>query len=164
MSDQNPFLTIDQQIMGDAYTSTEPMDNLIVLCDDFGSRFGGTEGERQAAEFFQRKFEQYGLTNVHLEPIEYIGWTRGEARLEITAPIQKSLPCITLPHSPPADLHGVIYDVGDGAPKEFDRLADKIDGNIVMTTSVGTLISSNRSFAGGSRSRLGLSFTKCHPD
>ena len=100
MSHQNPFLSIDQQIVGDAYTSTEPMDNLIVLCDDFGSRFGGTEGERQAAEFFKQKLEQYGLTNVRLEPVEYIGWTRGKASLEITSPIQKTISCITLPHSP----------------------------------------------------------------
>ena len=136
MPQQNPFLSIDQQIVGDAYTSTEPMDNLIVLCDDFGSRFGGTEGERQAAEFFKKKLEQYGLTNVHLEPVEYIGWTRGKAILEITAPIQKTIPCITLPHSPPADLQGVIFDMGDGATQDFDRRAGEIEGKIVMTTSV----------------------------
>ena len=35
----NPFLTQDQQIVGDIFTSTEPLDNLITLCDDFGSRF-----------------------------------------------------------------------------------------------------------------------------
>jgi len=135
MSHQNPFLPIDQKIAGDVYTSTEAMDNLIILCDDFGSRFGGTEGERQAAEFFQAKMEEYGLSNVRLEPIEYPGWTRGEARLEITSPIQKAIPCISLPYSPPADLDGTIIDMGDGAPKDFDRRADEIKGNIVMTTS-----------------------------
>ncbi len=135
MSHQNPFLPIDQKIAGDVYTSTEAMDNLIILGDDFGARFGGTEGERQAAEFFQAKMEEYGLSNVRLEPIEYPGWTRGEARLEITSPIQKAIPCISLPYSPPADLDGTIIDMGDGAPKDFDRRADEIKGNIVMTTS-----------------------------
>jgi len=136
MSHQNPFLSIDRQIVGDAYTSTEAMDNLIILCDDFGSRFGGTEGERQAAEFFKAKLEEYGLSNVHLEPIEYIGWTRGEAKLEIVSPVQKAIPCISLPHSPPTDLEGVILDMGDGAPRDFDQRADEIKGKIVMTTSV----------------------------
>jgi len=136
MSHQNPFLTADQQIVGDVYTSTEAMDNLTVLCDDFGSRFGGTEGERQAAEFFKAKMEEYGLSDVHLEPIEYIGWTRGEAKLEIVSPIQKVISCISLPHSPPADLEGVILDMKDGAPADFDRRADDIKGKIVMTTSV----------------------------
>ncbi len=135
MPQQNPFLSLDRQIIGDVYTSTETMDNLIVLCDDFGSRFGGTVGEHQAAEFFQTKLEEYGLSNVHLEPVEYVGWIRGEAKLEIVSPIQKTIPCITLPHSPPADLEGVIFDMGDGDPKDFER-SDEIKGNIVMTTSV----------------------------
>ena len=50
---KNPYLFLDQQIVGDIYTSTETMGNLSVLCDDFGSRFGGTEGERLAAEFIR---------------------------------------------------------------------------------------------------------------
>lgn len=132
----NPFLSVDRQIVGDVYTSSEAMDNLIVLCDDFGSRFGGTVGERQAAEFFRAKMEAYGLSNVHLEPVEYVGWTRGEAKLEITSPIEKAIPCIALPHSPPTDLEGVILDMGDGAPQDFDRRAEEIEGKIVMTTSV----------------------------
>jgi Zn-dependent M28 family amino/carboxypeptidase len=133
---KNPFLNIDQQIVGNIYTSTEAMDNLIVLCDEFGSRFAGTEGERLAAEFLKAKLEGYGLSNVHLEPVEYIGWTRGEASLAITHPVQKTLSCITLPHSPPADLQGEIVDMGDGAPSDFDQRAAEIEGKIVMTTSV----------------------------
>ena len=37
----NPYLSLDQKIVGDIYTSPEAMDNLSRLCDDFGSRFGG---------------------------------------------------------------------------------------------------------------------------
>ena len=144
MSHPNPFLSIDRQILGDIYTSSEAMDNLIILCDDFGSRFGGTKGERQAAEFFKAKMEEYGLKDVHLEPVEYIGWTRGEARLEIISPVQQVIPCISLPHSPPADLEGVILDMGDGAPKDFDRRAEQIKGKVVMTTSVASPKGSKR--------------------
>jgi aminopeptidase YwaD len=136
MTQPNPFLETDQQIVGDAYTSSETMDNLVVLCDEFGSRFGGTEGERLAAEFFKAKMEAYGLSDVQLEPVEYVGWIRGEAKLEIVSPIQKEIPCITLPHSPPAVLEGTIVDMGDGAPEDFDRRAEEIKGNIVLTTSV----------------------------
>jgi aminopeptidase YwaD len=136
MAQQNPFLEVDRQIVGDVYTSTEAMDNLVVLCDEFGSRFGGTEGERQAAEFFQAKMEEYGLSNIHLEPVDYTGWIRGETRLEIVSPIHKTIPCISLPHNPPAELEGVILDMGDGAPEDFDRRADGIAGKVVMTTSV----------------------------
>ncbi len=136
MAKPNPFLSIDQAIQGDAYTSTEPMDNLFVLCDEFGSRFGGTEGERKAADFFVEKMKAYGLQNAHLEPIDYVGWVRGEARLEIVSPIKKVVPCISLPHSPATDIEAVIVDMGDGAPPDFDRRASEIEGKIVITSSV----------------------------
>ncbi len=132
----NPYLLLDQKIVGDIYTSPEAMDNLSRLCDDFGSRFGGTAGERKAADFIQSKFEEYGLKNVYREEIEYLGWTRGEASLEIVDPIQKIIPCISLPHSPPVDMEAVIIDMEDGAPADFDSRADEIKGKIVMTTSV----------------------------
>ncbi len=132
----NPHLSLDQKIVGDIYTSPEAMENLSRLCDDFGSRFGGTEGERLAADFIQSKFKEYGLKNVHREEIEYLGWKRGEASLEIVEPIQKSIPCISLPHSPPADMQAIIIDMEDGAPADFDSRADEIKGKIVMTTSV----------------------------
>ncbi len=135
MSTKNPYLPTDQQIIGDVYTSTEVMDNLATLCDEFGSRFGGTKGERQAAEFMKAKLEAYGLSNVHLETVQYEGWRRGNATFEITSPIQKEIPCITLPHSPPANLETTLIDLGDGAPDVYTERADEINGNIVMTNS-----------------------------
>ena len=83
MSNNNPYLNIDRQMVGDIYTSNEVMDNLTVLCDDFGSRFPGTPEERKAAEFIAESFDRYGLKNSHLEPYPYAGWRRGEATLEI---------------------------------------------------------------------------------
>lgn len=135
MSPQNPFLTIDQQIIGDIYTTTEIMDNLTILCDEFGSRFGGTPGEKLAADFMLAKLAAYGLSNAHLEPIEYIGWRRGAVKFEIIEPIQQEIPCITLPHSPPCELEAELIDLGAGMPDDYARLAEAIPGKIVMATS-----------------------------
>jgi len=131
----NPFLTLDQQRVGDIYTSSEVMDNLTILCDEFGSRFGGTPGEKQAADFIKQKLEAYGLQNVWLEPVEYVGWRRGDVTFEITSPIQMTIPCITLPHSPPVDLEAVLYNAGDGGPKEFEEAGEQAAGKIAMVTS-----------------------------
>lgn len=131
----NPFLSIDQQMVGDIYTSSESMDNLTILCDDFGSRFGGTEGERLAADFIAGKLTEYGLKNVNLEPVNYVGWHRGEVSLEMISPVARPIDCITLPHSPPADLEAAIIDLGDGAPSDFAKHADAIPGKMVMVNS-----------------------------
>jgi Zn-dependent M28 family amino/carboxypeptidase len=135
MTTPNPHLLTDQKIIGDVYTSTELMDNLTTLCDEFGSRFGGTPGEKQAAEFIKAKLEAYGLQNVHLEEVPYEGWRRGTVSLEILEPIQRTLPCISLPHSPPASLEAELVDLDEGAPDDFDTRANEIAGKIVLTTS-----------------------------
>jgi|GEM_PF-3336470 len=71
MATNNPFLAVDRQMIGDIHTTTEVLDNLTFLCDECGSRFPGTPGERQAVEFMQAKMREYGLQNVHAEPFPY---------------------------------------------------------------------------------------------
>jgi Zn-dependent M28 family amino/carboxypeptidase len=132
---KNPHLEIDQKIVGDVYTSSEILDNLTILTDDFGSRFGGTGGEKKAADFIHDKFVEYGLQNVHLEPFEYIGWRRGTTTLEIVSPIQKEIPCISLPHSPACDFEAVLIDLEDGGNREFGRWGGEIAGKIAMVNS-----------------------------
>ena len=133
---EQQFLAIDRLIAGDGYTSAETHNNLTTLCDVFGSRFGGTAGERQAAEFIRDKLLAYGLSNVQLEAFPYISWKRGTTTLEITAPIQKSIPCISLPYSPACDLEATLVDLGDGAPDDFAARSAEIKGSIVMANSV----------------------------
>ncbi len=132
---KNPHLSVDKKILGEIYSSREAMDNLETLCDDFGSRFGGTKGEKRAANFLKAKLEEYGATNVHLEAFEYLGWERGTAVFEIISPVQKEILCITLPHSPPVEIEAEVYDIGAGAPADFDAHADQIGGKFLMTTS-----------------------------
>ena len=132
----NPFLQIDRNIVGDIYTSNELMENLGKLCDEFGSRFAGSAEEKQAADFMKEKLEAYGLKNVSLEAVQYDGWQRGDVQLRIVSPIQKTIPCITLPHSPAVDLEGQVIDIGDGSPDDFDKYAADIAGKIVLTNSV----------------------------
>ncbi len=131
----NPLLALDRQIIGDIYTTTETMDNLTILCDDFGSRFGGTAGEREAVAFLQEKMRGYGLQNVHSEEVSYTAWTRGAASLEIVSPIQKTIPCISLPHSPSATVEATLVDMDEGHPDHFAPRADEIEGAVVMATS-----------------------------
>jgi len=132
---ENPFLPLDQRMVGDIYTSRAAMDNLEVLCDDFGSRWGGSTDERRAAEFLLATFEQYGLHDCRLEPFEYVGWTRGPATLRIVAPLERDLPCISLPMCPPAQVEAPLVCVGDGAPVEFEAVAESLPGSIAMVSS-----------------------------
>jgi Zn-dependent M28 family amino/carboxypeptidase len=132
---ENPYLDVDQKMLGDIYTSSESMDVLTVLCDDFGSRFGGTQGERDAAVYMQQMLKAYGLSRTRRESYKYAAWTRGDTCLEIVDPIQMEIPCIALPYCPSGRLEAELVSVGDGAPADFERTGRSMKGRIVMATS-----------------------------
>ena len=73
----------EKEIVGDVLTSSEAYQNVVHLCDEFGSRFAGTEGSEQAVEFIANKLREYGLENVKKDPFTYMGWAPGEVKLEI---------------------------------------------------------------------------------
>lgn len=135
MKNSNPYLNLDQQMVGDIYTSNEVMDNLTVLCDDFGSRFAGTPEEYKAATFISETFSRYGLKNVQLEEYPYAGWTRGVATLTITEPIKRTMHCISLPYCPSGDITGELLSVGFGSPPEYSELGDSAQSKLVMASS-----------------------------
>ena len=135
MSKTNPYLQLDRQIVGDIYTSPEVMQNLTVLCDDYGSRFAGTPEEYAAANFIAECFKRYGLRNVKLEEYPYAGWTRGAATLEMIEPMQRALHCISLPYCPAGDITGELVSAGCGSPAEYSALGGTLAGKLVMAQS-----------------------------
>lgn len=131
----NSYLDIDRLMLGDIHTASDQMDNLTVLCDDFGSRFGGTAGERSAAQMFVDLFKSYGLKNVRREPYTYASWSRGTTTLELVSPVKKEIPCIALPYCPSGTIEAEMVDVGDGAPADFEALGRRMRGKLVLATS-----------------------------
>lgn len=131
----NPWLDVEKKIMAEIYTSSEPMDNLKVLCDIHDSRFPGTPGDFGSVKFMIEKMEEYGCENVHYETFTIPGWKRGKATLEVTDPIEKSFDVISLPHSVSGEIEATLVDLGDGHPDVYKSRKDEIDSNIAMVTS-----------------------------
>ncbi len=126
---------LDRELAGDLFTSREAWNNLVVLCDRFGSRFGGTEGEIGARDYLVAKMKEYGLDNPHTEEFAYNGWFRGTAQLEVTSPVVKEFPCISLPYTGTADVEAEFLYVGHGTPADFESLRNQIPGKIVMVSA-----------------------------
>ena len=76
---------LERAILGDIWTTDEPYRVLRELCDNIGHRFGGSESERQGAEFLRDKMLAYGLQNVRIEEFPMAGWERGAASLRLRA-------------------------------------------------------------------------------
>lgn len=132
---ENPYLEVDKKIVSEIYISSESMDNLKVLCDVYGSRFGGTPGDFGSVKWMVEKLKSYGIENAHYESFEFPGWTRGPAKLEIASPIEREFECISLPHSIGGEIEAKLVYLGDGPIDIYEKRKEEIDGNIVLVTS-----------------------------
>jgi aminopeptidase YwaD len=135
----NPWLDVDKKIVSEIYTSSEPMDNLKVLCDVYGSRFPGTPGDLGAVKYMVEKLKGYGIEDAHYESYKIPGWKRGTAKLTIVSPFKKEIDCISLPHSISGEIEAKLVWLGDGAVDVYDKKKNEIDGNIVMVSSANPL-------------------------
>jgi len=133
--DPKRLANADRHIIGDIWTSDAAYENLVFLCDQCGSRFGGTVGERKAVEFIRDRLVEYGLDHVCLQEFSYNGWERGSAQLEVTAPAPAAMDCIALPYCPTATVEGELVFLGYGAPEDYERNRDRIRGHIVMVST-----------------------------
>ena len=131
----NPIKELDKRILGEVYSRSETMDNLIVLCDDYNSRWPGSGDDRDACEYMKGKLVEYGLDNVHLEKVVLPGWNRGASRLTVTSPVDTDIHCIALPHSAEYTVEAELVYLGDGPVDVYEERKDEISGNVVMVTS-----------------------------
>jgi Iap family predicted aminopeptidase len=126
---------MDREIVGDLYFSRIGRAFVEELVDRFGSRFHGSPEENAAAEFIQERFRALGADSVRRESFTAPGWTRGETRLTVLEPRERSVKCIALPYCPPGDVEGLLVDVGPGDPKTYDEKRDAMKGAVVMANT-----------------------------
>ena len=129
--DKKTLRAIDRDILAEIWTSAEVMRNEEALVS-FGSRAGGTPGERQSAEHLAQKLREYGLENVHLHKYEWNGWIRGTIDMQVTSPVKESLDGISLVTTQTADVEAEILFLGHGTPAEYEAAGDAIRGKIVL--------------------------------
>jgi Zn-dependent M28 family amino/carboxypeptidase len=126
--------TLDKQLIADAWTSRELYANLEALCD-FGSRFAGSPSEAHARDFIRKKFHQYGLAHINLDPFEYLGWWRGKCNLQVGARAFDAISLVYSPSTPAEGITAPVIDVGMGTEKEYAAQRERIAGKIVLCSS-----------------------------
>ena len=131
----NPYIDLDRLMLGDIYTSNEAMDNLMVLCDDFGARAAGTPDERAAAEFLAQCLTKYGFNQAELQPYEYAAWECSNASLEVISPFASNVDGIALPYCPACNFEAPLLMLEDGSPDSFQKREKDIPGAIVAVSS-----------------------------
>jgi aminopeptidase YwaD len=112
------------------------------LADDFnaltatGGRLVGSPSEAAAREWLQERLRKIPEARFATHPFQYLGWACTSSSLELVAPDgPKKLayhPLYWSPETPDDGLESNVIDVGRGTEAEFDALAARIPGQIVV--------------------------------
>lgn len=115
--------------LGATWRDDEPYRFLRALCE-LDDRMAGHDGEARAAGLVANAFRDAGVRDVTRESFPLTVWTRGETRLRVTAPVERTFEGVALPYSPSGRVAGPLVDVGHGTHEEIER-AD-LDGAIAL--------------------------------
>ena len=121
---------------GEIWDSLESYRNFLALCDGSGGRFTGTESAKRAREFIAAKLDEYGLSDVHLEPVDHLSWWRGTTSLEVTEPRLKGIGSLAFAYAPPTGHEGLEAEltfVPEPTEEAFRTKAGEIHGRAVLT-------------------------------
>jgi hypothetical protein len=75
------------------------------------------------------------LSNPHSEAFEFDTWDPGRVTARIVGEEEWAIDALPVLSCPPADVIGLLVDVGYGMPHELEPLRDKLPGSIVLIQS-----------------------------
>ncbi|MBN2335550.1 M20/M25/M40 family metallo-hydrolase [Candidatus Bathyarchaeota archaeon] len=131
----NQYAELDKRIIGEAYGSSETIETVTTLCDEYDSRWPGSGMDKMSCEYMAERLRKYGLKDVHLEKFTIPGWIRGSSSLTMLEPKEKEIECIALPMSSEGTVEAELVYLGSGALGVYEERRDEIAGKIVMVNS-----------------------------
>lgn len=101
-----------------------------------GHRLTGSTNGKKAEEFAYKLLKEYGFTDVKYLPFEVESWARDTVSLAIVPKGSdnfRDVEVVALAHSPVSShLKGSIVDCGDGLDDDFEKIKDKLKGNVAL--------------------------------
>jgi carboxypeptidase Q len=128
---------IAAQLARTALTDSNAMEIVTDLTTRIGPRLDGSEAEKRASVWAQKRFEQLGFDKVWVESFHLAhGWERGEERAEVLSPSPQPLAVTALGPSPPTPPEGLTAEIA--LFKTYDQLlaapAGSLNGKIAVVT------------------------------
>ncbi len=128
-----------EKILGRIFSENSIIDRIKDLCL-LGSRFSGSESEKEAQEYMTSFLSNLGVEFDEYE-FEYQGWERGACKFLIIDNEKQEFPAISLVLAPSTSFEGLsgsIINGNGGSETELNRIKNEIPGNIVMVHSGDT--------------------------
>lgn len=126
--------TAAERLRAGAFDSRVGYETLAELCDEYGHRLSGSERLEAAIDWAAETMREFGLVNVHKEPVSVPVWVRNEESAAIVSPTHHRLAMLGLGRSVGTGPEGIEAAVVRAASfDEFAALPDSaVAGRIVL--------------------------------
>lgn len=106
---------------------------LANFVDTFGPRFTGTKTLEKAIDYVLNKSIEFGLENVHGEPVSVPHWVRGEESAILLAPRRQKIALLGLGYSVGTPPEGITAEaIVVNSFKELEKRKHEVPGKIVV--------------------------------
>jgi hypothetical protein len=139
------------KIRSEGLTRSKAVDTLSEMCDGIGPRLTGSPNMKKAAEWAKKKFEGWGLVNVHTESYAPLlrSWTWSSASFEVSKPYHAQVQAIPRAWTPGTNgrITGVpvfapldaIWKDSTDVDKWIEKWKGKLGGKIVFISPLPDL-------------------------
>ncbi|MFC2131725.1 M20/M25/M40 family metallo-hydrolase [Bacteroidota bacterium] len=127
------YIDIVKKIYKSANADSTAWEQLAFMCDTYGPRLCGSEGNLQSLEFMYQQMKKDGLENVRKEEIYVPHWVRGNEYCELLTPRKVRLHMLGIGRSintPPEGITGEVIVVKNY--DELEKRKDEVNGKIVL--------------------------------
>ncbi len=124
--------TAESWLMGNAWVGSLAGDHVSMLCDTIGTRWGGSDGERRAADYIRGQFESFGLEDSAIEEFDANTWETRSASITLNGEIPRQLDVRPSLFCPPISITAPLVDVGFGMAHETEPLTAQLSGSIAL--------------------------------
>jgi carboxypeptidase Q len=138
---QAPDRVVINGIIDQGLNHSEVMQTAGYLTDRIGGRLTNSPQMRQAEQWTQQQFRDWGLSNVRAEGFEFgRGWSIIRSSARMTAPRAIDLRAIPVAWTPGTNgvINGDVVVAPMTSPGDFARWRGKLSGKIVMVTQPDT--------------------------
>jgi carboxypeptidase Q len=140
LAQEKIYWDVVQKICEEGSQNSHIMEDVSYMTDVYGPRLPKSSSYLAAAKWAKRKFEEYGLSNVILDPYEFgIGWQNEYTSVHMMSP--QYMPLITYPQSWSAPTNGKMR--GAVVPINFQNISSLNDLDLFRGKLKGTIIFSS---------------------
>ena len=126
---------VERWLMGSASIDSLASKHMSVLCDAIGVRWGGSGGERLAAEYIHSQFNEFNLHDPCIEAFSMDSWEASSSGISIVNEQERSIDARASLFCPSINTKASLVNVGYGMDHEVHQVRDDLKGAVALISS-----------------------------